>query len=257
MRGRIIHYNGNDGRGLIATDNRQLPFEIAHWRSDTAPVVNVVVELSMAGDALEAVTRVPDDVLLKEKAGQLASKLGTAGGAALQSLKDAAPPNTSASATGGWQLLGKPLLIAHGVFAFSALMLPFLSIDPIGLGGKSFTLAGLSEASEAMGTSVGGALWVWLAILSIALPVFWRNRLAWLALLLPLFASLKPGIDLALAAAKATRGLNDSFESQLQRQIVEQLLEALQIGLGAWVCVLAALVVAAFGLKRVLLPPTA
>ena len=218
MRGRIIHYNGNDGRGLIATDNRQLPFEIAHWRSDTAPVVNVVVELSMAGDALEAVTRVPDDVLLKEKAGQLASKLGTAGGAALQSLKDAAPPNTSASATGGWQLLGKPLLIAHGVFAFSALMLPFLSI---------------------------------------ALPVFWRNRLAWLALLLPLFASLKPGIDLALAAAKATRGLNDSFESQLQRQIVEQLLEALQIGFGAWVCVLAALVVAAFGLKRVLLPPTA
>ena len=105
MRGKIIHYNGNDGRGLIATDNRQLPFEIAHWRSDTAPVVNVVVELSMAGDALEAVTRVPDDVLLKEKAGQLASKLGTAGGAALQSLKDAAPPNTSASATGGWQLL--------------------------------------------------------------------------------------------------------------------------------------------------------
>ena len=257
MRGRIIHYNGNDGRGLIATDNRQLPFEIAHWRSDTAPVVNVVVELSMAGDALEAVTRVPDDVLLKEKAGQLASKLGTAGGAALQSLKDAAPPNAGASATGGWQLLGKPLLIAHGVFAFSALMLPFLSIDPIGLGGKSFTLAGLSEASEDMGTSVGGALWVWLAILSIALPVFWRNRLAWLALLLPLFASLKPGIDLALAAAKATRGLNDSFESQLQRQIVEQLLEALQIGFGAWVCVLAALVVAAFGLKRVLLPPTA
>ena len=76
-------------------------------------------------------------------------------------------------------------------------------------------------------------------------------------MLLPLFASLKPGIDLALAAAKATRGLNDSFESQLQRQIVEQLLEALQIGFGAWVCVLAALVVAAFGLKRVLLPPTA
>ena len=86
MRGRIIHYNGNDGRGLIATDNRQLPFEIAHWRSDTAPVVNVVVELSMAGDALEAVTRVPDDVLLKEKAGQLASTLGTVGGAAAGAL---------------------------------------------------------------------------------------------------------------------------------------------------------------------------
>lgn len=256
MRGRIIHYNGNDGRGLIAADNRQLPFEITHWRSDTAPAVNLVVELTLAGDVLESVTRVTDDVLLKEKASQLAGKLGSASGAALQSIKDAAPPNAGASVAGGWQLLGKPLLIAHGVFTFAALMLPFLSINPLGLGGKSFTLAGLSEASEAIGTSVGGALWVWLAILSLALPVFWRNRLAWLALLLPLFVSLKPGIDLALAASKATRGLNDSFESQLQRQIVEQLLDALQIGFGAWVCVLAALVVAAFGLKRVLLPPT-
>lgn len=254
MRGRIIHYNGNDGRGLIAADNCQLPFEIAYWRSDTAPAINQVVELKMAGDILESVTRIADDVLLKEKASELAGRLGAASGAALHSLKDAAPAGTT---NGVVRLLGKPLLMAHAIFAFSALMLPFLSIDPLGLGGRSFTLAGLSEASEAMGTSVGGALWVWLAILSIALPVFWRNRVAWLALLLPLFATLKPGIDLALAASKATRGLNDSFESQLQRQIVEQLLEALQIGFGAWVCVLAALVVAAFGLKRVLLPPTA
>jgi len=255
MRGRIIHYSGNDGRGLIAADNRQLPFEIAHWRSDTAPAVNVVVEVSMSGDALEAVARVSDEVLIREKAGQLASKLGSAGGAALQSLKDATPAGMPRTSVGALQFLGKPLLVAHGMFAFAALMLPFLSIDPLGLGGKSFTLAGLSEASEDMGTSVGGALWVWLAILSIALPVFWRNRLAWLALLLPLFATLKPGIDLALAAAKATRGLNDSFESQLQRQIVEQLLDALQIGFGAWVCVLAGLVIAAIGAKRVLLPP--
>ena len=92
MRGRIIHYNGNDGRGLIAADNRQLPFEIGHWRSDTAPSVNATVDLALAGDAVESVTRVPDDVLLKEKAGQLASKLGTVGGAALQSIKEAAPP---------------------------------------------------------------------------------------------------------------------------------------------------------------------
>lgn len=254
MRGRIIHYNGTDGKGLVSADQRQVPFEISHWHSDTAPAINQVVELTLAGDILESVTRITDDVLLKEKASELAGKLGAASGAALHSLKDAAPAGAT---TGVVQFLGKPLLVAHGIFVFSALMLPFLSIDPLGLGGRSFTLAGLSEASEAMGASVGGALWVWLAILSIALPVFWRNRLAWLALLLPAFATFKPGIDIALAASKATRGLNDSFESQLQRQIVEQLLDALQIGVGAWVCVLAALVVAAIGLKRVLLPPNA
>ena len=255
MRGRIIHYNGNDGRGLIAADNRQIPFEIGHWRSDTAPAVNLVVELAMTGDSLDAVTRVADDVLLKEKAGQFASKLGTAGGAALQSIKDAAPPNAAASAFGGWRLLGKPLLIAHGSFVLAALLLPFISINWMGLGGKSFSLTGLSEASEAMGASVGGALWPWMAILSIALPVFWRNRLAWLALVLPLFAAIKPAIDLAFAASQASSAMGNSFEAKLQAQIVEQVMDALHVGIGAWVCVLAALVIAAIGLKRVLLPP--
>ena len=257
MRGRIIHYNGTDGKGLVSADQRQVPFEISHWHSDTAPAINQVVELALAGDILESVKRIPDDVLLKEKASELAGKLGTAGGAALQSLKDATPAGMPGTRPAALQFLGKPLLVAHGIFAFSALMLPFLSINPLGLGGKSFTLAGLSEASEAMGTSVGGALWVWLAILSIALPVFWRNRLAWLALLLPILATIKPGLDLAMAASKATRTLGDSFESRLQRQIIEQLIDALQVGSGAWICVLAALVVAAVGLKRVLLPPSA
>ena len=98
-------------------------------------------------------------------------------------------------------------------------------------------------------------MWVWLAILSIGLPVFWRNRLAWLALLFPILATVKPALDLALAASKATSALGDSFESRLQRQIVEQLIDAIQIGSGAWVCVLAAIVIGAIGLKRVLLPP--
>lgn len=256
MRGRIIHYNGNDGRGLIAADNRQLPFEIGHWRSDTAPSVNATVDLALAGDAVESVTRVPDDVLLKEKAGQLASKLGTVGGAALQSIKEAAPPAAAASAaTGGWQRLGKPLLVAHGAFVVGALLLTYLTFDPLGLGGKSFNLVGLSEASETMGASVGGALWPWLGILSIALPAFWRSRFAWLALLLPLFATIKPAIDIAFAASKASSAMGNSFEARLQAQIVEQVMDALHVGAGAWVCGLAGLCIAVIGLKRVLLPP--
>jgi len=107
MRGRIIHYNGSDGRGLLAAADRQLPFEIAQWRSDTAPAVNATVELAMDGDTLVGVTRVPDDVLLKEKAGQIASRLGAAGGAALQTLaaSDAGAPRDRVN------YLGKPLLV--------------------------------------------------------------------------------------------------------------------------------------------------
>lgn len=258
MRGRIIHYNGTDGKGLVSAGQRQVPFEISQWHSDIAPAINQVVELKMAGDTLESVTRITDDVLLKEKASELAGKLGNAGGAALQSLRDAAPASATGPALAGWQLLGKPLLIAHGAFVVAAIFLPYLSVEsPFGIGSRSFSLTGLSEASEAMGTSVGGAFWTWLGILSIALPVFWRNRAAWLALLLPLFATVKPGIDLLLAAGKASDAMSDALGADIGRQIAKQIAEMLHVGFGAWVCGFAALVVAAIGLKRVLLPPTA
>ena len=256
MRGKIIHYNGSEGRGLIAADSRQFPFEIGNWRSDTAPTVNQTVDLVLTGDNVDAVTRVSDEVILKEKAGQLASKLGTAGGAAFQSLKDAAPATTDGSGPNVLKMLGKNLLIAHGVFVASALLLPFLRMEsPFGVGGRSFTLTALSEATEMMGASIGGTAWPLLAILSIALPVFWRNRFAWLALLLPLFATIKPGLDLLFAAGKVSKQLGESFEARLQRQIFDQVMDMLHIGMGAWVCLLAGMFIAAIGLKRVLLPP--
>ncbi|MGY0612704.1 MULTISPECIES: hypothetical protein [unclassified Luteimonas] len=258
MRGKIIHYNGSDGRGLIAADNRQLPFEIGHWRSDIAPTVNQVVDIALAGDDLESVARVPEDVLIKERAGQLASKLGSSGAAALQSIRDAAP-TTGGNAASGWrQRLGIPLLAAYGVFAVSALGLPFISVSsPFGMGGRSYSLVGLGELSEALGASVGGAFWPWLAILSIALPVFWRSRFAWLALLLPLLATLKPAFDIIGAAGKASRAMGDAFGGDISSQMASQMADMIDTGFGAWACLLAALFVACVGLKRVLLPPAA
>lgn len=253
MRGRIIHYNGSDGRGLLAAADRQLPFEIAQWRSDTAPAVNATVELAMDGDTLVGVTRVPDDVLLKEKAGQIASRLGAAGGAALHTL--AAP---DAGAPRGWaNYLGKPLLVAQAVFSLSALALPYLSIDPGFGGGRSYTLTGLSTLSEQLGASVGGAFWVWLAILSIVLPLAWKARWAWLALVLPLLATLKPLLDIASGVRKAASGMEQMLGSGVGGRMAQQLVDMLDPGLGLWICLLSALFIAALGAKRALLPPAA
>lgn len=253
MRGRIIHYNGSDGRGLLAAADRQLPFEIAQWRSDTAPAVNATVELAMDGDTLVGVTRVPEDVLLKEKAGQIASRLGAAGGAALHTL--AAPDGAGPR---DWvNYLGKPLLVTQAAFALSALALPYLSIDPGFGGGRSYTLTGLSKLSEQLGTSVGGAFWVWLAILSIALPLVWKARWAWLALLLPLLATLKPLLDIASGVRKAANGMEQMLGSSVGDRMAQQLLDMLGPGIGLWICLLSALFIAALGAKRALLPPAA
>ena len=76
MRGKVIHYNGNDGKGLIAAEGQQHPFEISQWHSDSAPAVNQTVELDLEQGKLVAVRRITEEALLKEKAGELAGKFG-------------------------------------------------------------------------------------------------------------------------------------------------------------------------------------
>ena len=68
-------------------------------------------------------------------------------------------------------------------------------------------------------------------------------------------APIKPAIDIAFAASKASSAMGNSFEARLQAQIIEQVMDALHVGAGAWVCGLAGLCIAVIGLKRVLLPP--
>lgn len=74
MRGRIIHYNASDGKGLIRAEDQQVPFEISLWCSDRAPAVNQIVELGWAGGHLKSVTRVKKMVLVKEKVGGWAER---------------------------------------------------------------------------------------------------------------------------------------------------------------------------------------
>lgn len=251
MRGRIIHYNSNDGKGLIAAGEGQFAFEIGQWRSDSAPTVNQTVELGMANDHLESVTRITDDVLLKEKASELAGKLGSAGGAALQSLKENAP----AGGAGPWLTrLGKPLLIAQGLFAIGALFLSYIDIKVPGAS-VGYSLTNLSEAIERMGGSAGSAFWPWLGITSIGLPLFWRSRLAWLALLLPLLATVKPLFDILRAIHQATSAMGNAMGGAYAQQMSDQILNMISPGAGAVLCLLAALFIAAIGVKRALLPP--
>ena len=256
MRGKIIHYNASDGKGLVAATGQQFAFQIGQWRSDSAPAVNQTVELQFGEDGtLQSLAKVSDETLLKEKASELAGKLGSVGGAALGTLK-ANSPGAAAGLQGGLARLGKPALGLYAVFAVSALFLPYLKIKhPFGGEGRAFSLVGLSDLSQQLGASVGGSLLPWLAILSCALPLFWRNRFAWLALLLPLLATLKPFLDVVWAIRKITRQASQ-FDARVGSAIAERLLDTLGTGFGLWLCLLTALALAAFGLKRTLLPPT-
>lgn len=254
MRGKIIHYNGSDGKGLTAASGRQFSFDISQWRSESAPAVNQVVDLQLDGEVVSAIRRVPDEVLLREKAAEVVGRLGGLGAAALGNLRG----NTPAAGEGAPTMvdrLGRRLIAVHALFAVSALALPYLRIThPFVGSSRSFTLAGLADMSSQLGSGIGGGVLPWLAIGAIAVPLFWRSRWAWLALLLPLLASLVPVWDL-FAAIRRTTSQASAFDQRLGSAVTEQLLKMLDTGPGLWVCLATGLVLAVFTAKRILLPP--
>ena len=178
MRGKILQYNGNDGTGIIVADGAQHRFSVTHWKADTAPVVGKTVEMVMADGQVQSVSLVGDDVLMREKASELGGKLGgLVGGLAARS-GEGGGGNVGANLVAFY---GVPTLVAYGVFLIATLFFAAISIPMMGMlgGGGGPTLWALS------GLSGGLKLLMVLSYLSIGVPFFWRDKRAWLALLVP------------------------------------------------------------------------
>src|SRR5574337_1005535 len=264
MRGKIIQYNGADGSGTIVIDGRQHRFALDAWRGDKAPAVNKVVEVTLDNDLVTAAVAVGDDVLLKEKAAELGGKLGTllhkiptsmppSGGTTA-----AAAPAPTGTAPGGAAMAGsiverygKPVLVAYLLCLLGPLAFNAISVSMLGQStGKS--LFDISSAMSQFGGSGGGSIkaLLLLAYASIATPLVWRDRRAWFALVLPLLALLwaiftavhalnSLGGDLPEGMGDLTKGMSDFFS----------------IGFGFYLSLIAALALAALGVKRALSTP--
>jgi len=108
----------------------------------------------------------------------------------------------------------------------------------------------LWNLAEADGQFHAGGIRLFLIIgfLSMAVPVLWQNKRAWLALLIPAVPLLQMayGFHSAMNQAKEmTRGMGVSVGDMLS------------IGMGCYAAGLAAAFLAVYGLKRVLLPSAA
>jgi hypothetical protein len=208
MRGRILQYNGTDGTGTIAADNQQYKFDIGVWKSPTAPTVGKTVELVVQDSQLSAVTIVPDDVLLREKTAELGGKLSTlvsgigksAGGTGGPAA--AAHPNASGGAAvigaaPGLNLAGNPIvqrygtltLGAYAVYLLATLVFNAISITFLG-SSQGKPLYDIANLMSQIGGGGGVKFMLIIGYASIAVPVVWKDRRAWLALCLPLLAVL-------------------------------------------------------------------
>ena len=249
MRGKIIQYNGGDGSGTVVAEGRQYPFVLAAWRGDSAPALNKTVELTFDGGAISALTPVGDDVLLKEKAAELGGKFG----ASLGKLRAAMPASDAASTAaasdpavpGGitinsiLQRYGKAIPVAWVLFLLGTLAFNAVSVAS-GFGHFGKSLFDIASLMSQMGADGGGMVKVLLLVgyASIAVPLFWHDRRAWWALAVPLLAVLWAIFSvlhtLGSIGSSYGRGMSDMFS----------------LGFGFYLSLLAALVLAALGVKR-------
>lgn len=262
MRGKIIQYNGADGSGTIVAEGRQYKFALAAWRGDNAPAVNKTVEITLEGDAVTAVTLVGDDVLLKEKAAELGGKLGSAWNKAAASVQARNAANEEEAMPGGVAVATAPAMAAlrdkpivgsiverYGMaipIAWVLLLIGTLALNTaaqsmdafgahrVGLAVSMFNLSTIM-APFGGGGGVVKALLI-LAYLSIGVPVVWRDRRAWLTLLLPLIAVIWAFADVLYVKGKAdTQG--GGFYS-------------FDFGFGFWLSLIMAIIIAALAVKR-------
>ncbi|HKT08439.1 MAG TPA: hypothetical protein VJR24_11130 [Gemmatimonadaceae bacterium] len=209
MRGRILQYNGTDGTGTIAADNQQYKFDIGMWKSPTAPTVGKTVEIVVQDSQLSAVTIVPDDVLLREKTAELGGKLsglvsnlgksaGTPPGASPSSSAHAgggaavipsAAPGLNLAANPIVQRYGTLTLGAYAVYLLGTLVFNAISITFLG-SSQGKPLYDVANLLSQIGGGGGVKFMLIVAYLSIAVPLVWKDRRAWLALCVPLLAVL-------------------------------------------------------------------
>jgi len=244
VRAKIIQYNSGEGTGIAVAEGQQYDFSIRQWRSNTAPAMGQTIDVTLEGNAVSAIFLVAADVLAKERASQLASGLSAQLNAASSRLSAGAAQGNMGKAM--LQLLPMPVLAAYAVYLVSALALSAISMKFMGAS-SSVTLWNLAEADGQFNAG-GIRFFLIVAFLSMAVPALWQNKRAWLALLVPAVPLLQMayGLHSAMNQAKEmTRGMGVSIG------------DLFSVGMGSYAAGIAAVFLAAYGLKRALLAPAA
>ena len=254
MRGKIIHYNSNDGKGLISAGERQLPFNIGEWSCDSAPAVNQTVEVTLdeAGAPIRIVI-IDAQTLAREKLSQFASLSGD------QSQQAATKGKAVFQHVSG--RMGMTALVACIALWVAWFFLPAVDIDAV-ITTRSLPFSevlGYSVAHPENGGSFG--FFSFVGLLCIVAPWIapwltqrWAPRLnfAPLAFVIVFLIHLKWQMHTAVSQALDSVGgyggeQGQAMATQMIQNISDQLSKAISIGWGFWVVLLASLALAAVG----------
>ena len=237
MRAKIIQYNSTAGTGVASAEGTQYDFTIRHWRSDSAPAAGQTIDISLENRAVSAIFTVSADILAREKASRFANQVGA---------QFSAAGAEGGLAKGLVDYLSMPVLAAYAMFVLSVTAFNAVSVKFFGVK-QGVTLWNIPELAGQFGSG-GIRFLLILGFASIIVPVVWRDRRAWFALLLPAAPLLKLGYEAmsAISESKAQMKGMGAFGDAMGNAISD----AISIDLGGYGAGIAAVVLAVFALKR-------
>lgn len=264
QRGTIIQVPMGAEPGLLFVGGTQKSFRLAGvWQAATAPVANQTVEVTLdaAGEPAH-ITIVDAQTLAKEKLDQLAGKSAEQGQVAL-----------AAGITGFQSIrkrMGTVLLTAAIVLFIAWFLLPAVSVN-LGYGAqKSFTVSGVLGLDLGSNEPTGSfGFWSFLGLIAVILPwtvpwlkTRWAPLLLGAPLLMAIIAFIRVRLQihhLASTAVSQAEQMGGSGAGAMVQGMMDQmsskLAQAISYGVGLWIVVLVALLLAVLGVKRWIATP--
>lgn len=260
MRGTIIMWTGE--KGVVAAAGQRYEFDIHQWAGITAPAANMTVDLTVTDDRVTALTPVDEAALAKEKLAEMTGK-------------------GSELARAVYIHVGKDVVIAYVGFTVVALIAGFFvmnALPQLGTASEvSLTLAEILNGNlqsdvvrQASGGSAKGIFLVLLTAATVAVPYFSKQRHAPLAFCVPLSVAaygvwaiyrqmqlVREAIssEIAKHSGNADPFFRRAAEETVQQveAVLQQVNEAIHIGIGGWILLTIGAYLAYQGITRFLI----
>lgn len=165
MRGTVLTWHAD--KGVASINGQRHEFNLSQWQGDIAPVSGATVEIHLENGQLATLQAVSDADLAKETLSQLGGMGFKFGSTVLRSV-------------------GLPALAAYLVF--------FVAAQSFAYGYRPASLAEVLNGFNEHGAI--GMIVLIITLASVAAPAYWKNKLAPLALCVPLVVTLYAAVRL-------------------------------------------------------------
>ncbi|HEY1757992.1 MAG TPA: hypothetical protein VGG72_21670 [Bryobacteraceae bacterium] len=235
IRGKVLQ-GGAGGQGVVTVNGQQYSFSTAAWRSDVSPAAGMSADVEFGADGnISQLTQVPEQQVTKEQA---------------EAVMNAARQKGGAVVSAAVAKFGVPLLVSTGLLLIAWFFLSAVSVTTP-FAKISFTFwqvlgfVNASNAWEAVMSGGGSApstgIYGLIAFVALAGPYvrfFWKDKRAALGGFLPLVFLLFVGIMVRSTISSATGGTASGPFGDLERQAQQEMMNAISVGMGAYLSLL-------------------